>query len=55
MPFGNRKIYFRRYFQFSIFIIKKISPLWKSEIQLMRHFLKLKIAYFKGKNPFNFS
>jgi len=49
MPFGNRKKYFRGFFQFSIVTILKISPLWKPEIQLFRHFLKLKIAYFNGK------
>jgi len=34
---------------------KKISPLWKPEIELFRHFSKLKIAYFNRKIPFNFS
>jgi len=34
---------------------KKISPPWKPEIQLFRHFPKLEIAYFNGENPFNFS
>jgi len=55
MPFGNIKIYFRGSFQFSIVSILKISPPWKPEILLFSHFLKLKIAYFYGKNPFNFS
>jgi len=32
MPFANRKIYFRGSFEFSIFAISKISPLWKPEI-----------------------
>jgi len=32
MPFGNRKIYFKGSFQFSIVTIEKISPLWKPEI-----------------------
>jgi len=48
MPFGNRKKYFRKSFQFSI-VIKKISPLRKPEISILRHFPKLKIAYFNGK------
>jgi len=55
MPFGNRKKY-QGLFQFSIVtILKIISSLWKPKIQLLRHFLKLKIAYFSGKTPFNFS
>jgi len=33
---------------------KNIAP-WKPEIKLFRHFPRLKIAYFKGKNPFDFS
>jgi len=28
--------------------IQKISPLWKTEIQLFRHFSEV-IAYFNGK------
>jgi len=55
MPFGNRKKYFRGSFQFSIVTIQKISSPWKPEILLFRHFPKLKIAYFNGKNPFHFS
>jgi len=55
MPFGIRKKYFRGSFKFSIVIIQKISPLWKPGISLFRHFPKLKIAYFNGKNPLNFS
>jgi len=55
MPFGNRKKYLRGSFQFSLATIQKnISPCIP-EIQLFRHFPKLKIAYFNGKNPFNFS
>jgi len=48
MPFG--KTYFRGSFQFSFVTISKISPLWKPDIQLFRHFPKLKIVYLKGKN-----
>ena len=55
MPFGNRKIYYRGSSQFSIVPIWIISPLWKSEIYLFRHYQKLKIPYFKGKSPFNFT
>jgi len=33
---------------------KKISPLWKPEIKLFKHFLKLKIAYFNGKILYQF-
>jgi len=54
MPFGNRQKYFRGAFKFSIVTIQRISPPWKPEIELFRHFPKLKIAYFNGKNPFNF-
>jgi len=32
MPFGNRKLYFRGSFQFTIVTIQKILPLWKPEI-----------------------
>jgi len=52
MPFGNRKKIFLRIF--SVHNSKNITP-WKPEIQLFRHFPKLKIAYFNGNNPFNFS
>ena len=55
MPFGNRKKYFRASFQVRIGINQKISPIWKPEIYSFRHFPKLYIAYFIGKNPFNFS
>jgi len=54
MPFENRKKYFRGSFQFSSVTIQKISPLWKPDIELFRHFPKLKIAYLIGKNPSNF-
>jgi len=43
------------FFQFSIVTLKKISPLWNPEIQPSRHFPKLKIEYFSGENPLNFS
>jgi len=46
--------YFKGCFQFGIVTIQKISPLWKSEIQVFRHFPDLKIAYFKGKKSFEF-
>ena len=49
MPFGNRKVYFIGSFQFSIVTIQKISPRWKPEIELSRHFPKFKSAYFSGK------
>jgi len=49
MPFGNGKKYLRGSFQFSIVTIQKISPIWKPEIQLFRHFSKIKIEYFSGK------
>jgi len=49
------KIYFRGSFQFSIVTIETISPLWKPEILLLRHFPKLGIAYFNGKNHSNIS
>jgi len=52
---GNRKKYFRGSFQFSIVTIQKKSPSWKPEILLFKHFPKLKIAYFNGENPLNFS
>jgi len=55
MRFGNRKKYFRGFFQLSIGTISKISPLWKPEIELFRHFPKLKNAYFNEENTFNFS
>jgi len=55
MPFGNRKIDLRVSFQFIIVAIKKISPLWKPEISLFRHFPRLKIAYFNRKKNFHFS
>jgi len=54
MPFSNRKIYFIGSAQLSIVTIK-ISPLWKPDIYLFRHFLKLKTAYLNGKSPFNSS
>jgi len=49
MPFGNREIYFRGSFKFSIVTIQRISPIWKLEIQSFRHFAKLKISYFNEK------
>jgi len=57
MPFGNRKICFRVSFQFSIVTIKKkISTLWKPEIQQYRHFSKRKIPFFwGGREKINFS
>jgi len=56
MSFENRKNkYIRGSFQFSIVTMQKISPPWKPEILLFRHFPKLKIEYFNEKNPFNFS
>jgi len=54
MPLGNRKDYFRASFQFNIVAIKKISPVWKPEILLFTHFPKTEIAYFNGKNQFQF-
>jgi len=48
MPFGKRKKN-RGPFLLSIVKIKKISSPWKPEIQLFRHFPKLKIAYINGK------
>jgi len=35
---NQKKKYFRGSFQFSIVTVKKISPLWKPEIELFRHF-----------------
>jgi len=55
MPFGKGEKYLRGSSQFRIVTISKISPLWKPEIQLFRHFPKREIAYFNRKNPFNFS
>jgi len=43
------KMNFRESFPFSIVTIQKISPPCKPEIQLFRHFPKLKISYFNGK------
>jgi len=53
MPFGNRKKYFRRSFQFSIVTIKKTSPFWKPKIYKYRHFAKLENSYINGKNTSN--
>ena len=39
----------------SVLSVWKISPLWKPEILIFRHYPKLKIAYFNRKNPFNLS
>ena len=55
MPFGNRKFYLGGSFQFSIVTIQKMSPLWKPEILLFRHFPKLKIAYYGGKEIISIS
>jgi len=60
MPFGNRKKYFREssdIFKRSSVLskFKRYHPPWKPEIQLFRHFPKLQIAIFNGKNAFNFS
>jgi len=42
MPFGNRGIYFKRYFHLSIVIVQRISPLIKPEIEYFQ-ILKLRI------------
>jgi len=51
MPFGNRKFILQDFFSSVLSQFKKISLPWKPEIELFRHFTKLEIAYFKGKNP----
>jgi len=52
MPFGNRKIYFRRSFQFSLVIqIKKYHPSGNLKFNNLG-FPKLEIAYFNGKKFF---
>jgi len=47
MTSGDRKKYFTGSFQFSTVTIYKIYPLWKPEIYIFRHFLKLKTALEK--------
>jgi len=55
MPYGNRKKNILEDLFSSVLLqFKNINP-QKPEIELFRHFLKLKIAYFNGKNPCNFS
>jgi len=51
----QKKIILEDLFSSVLSQIKKISPLWKPEIQKFRHFPKLKIAYFNGEKTFNFS
>jgi len=54
MPFRNRKKYFRGSFQLSIVIIlKNITPIETGNLRI-RHFPKLKIAYYGGKKSFQF-
>jgi len=55
MLFGIRKHFFQKIFSVQYcYNSKNITPPWKLEILLFRHFPKLKIAYFNGINPFNF-
>jgi len=55
MPFGNINIYLRESFQFSFVTVLKISPLWKPEIYLFRHFESLSLRISMKKILFNFS
>jgi len=58
MPFGNRKKnILEDLFSSALSQFRKYRPSGnlKFNISLFRHFPKLKIAQFNGKNPFNFS
>ena len=52
--FDNRKNILEDLFCSVLSHFKKMSPLWKPEIWIFRHFPKLKIVYFNGKKSFQF-
>jgi len=51
----KKKNIFEDLFSSVLLQFKKISPLWQPGIEKFRHFSKLKISYFNGKNLSNFS
>jgi len=50
MPFGNRKIHFREYFQFSIVTIKKYHPSGNLKFTNLGIFQSLKLRILKKKS-----
>jgi len=48
MPFGNRKNILEDLFSSVLSQFEKYQPTWKPEINLFRHFPKLKIACSMG-------
>jgi len=55
MPFGNRKIILEDLFGSVLSQFKKYHPSGNLKCNNLGIFSKLKIAYFNGKNPSNFS
>jgi len=55
MSFGNRKINFRRAFQFGMATILKISPAGNLKFNYLGILKSLKLRILMEKNPFNFS
>jgi len=49
IPFGNRKIYFRGFFQLGIVTIKKISPSGNLKFNYLGIFQSLKLRISMGK------